>query len=1426
MFPRRIISLVVATAVTFFVLQPPTPIYAQSSFLDLPKPGQMVQLSPAYAPVLLKGIKLDPANPLRFEFLLDQGDNMSSPNAVIGDPVFKQESQRLIKYFLTCLTLPEEDLWVNLSPYEKDRMIEKSFGSTTLGRDMLAQDYVLKQLTASLIYPEKELGKEFWGRVYAKAQEKYGDVNIPINTFNKVWVLADEARVFSNGDKAYILDAKMKVMLEEDYLAKEKTLSSPVDSLASQVIKEVIIPELEKEINTGTHFAPLRQMYHAFVLASWYKKNLKESIVNQVYANKKKVGSLSFPNLPAGRQVLIGNPQQEQPLTPEQIYQRYLVAYKKGVFNYIKDPDPTNVGSGATSLPRKYFSGGTQFKYAANEISPAQLTPADRASITADTNLAVVADLNPTALSASQAMINITTPEEKEYVKHLRQEVESVANYLDLLGKDYVARYPSARMDGLYHRIVREIIFIRGSLEKLEGGGLNGDELELLKLSSVRLSAIMQDFDRSSSRGLSKDQFKEWAKKVKAEYNPNGKGKWDLYEYFSAEFFLSDAFTDDFINEMWELANRVGRLSMGVVDLIEYLKEKGVAKEGLPVLRPYDLEGKEVIRMTVKDYVKWREIRGLFNELLNAYGEMQIAYSRTNNFGGIEYELSDRLINPINHALMKGRQLNYLTADEWRDLAENLGALRTGIAEWSDYKEVAKQRRMAQGFISKYEGFVDFTANDMELGVIRERIIGAIDFGKGWDEEDRVVLEEAGIPVDQLKAMSMEDWAKALNVLVRKADFYQKVGARNLSSQADGLLERARAGEVLAEGDLTKLNRSLLRSMYRGNIYAIMKFILSEAYDQKFADRMKTLLDILDQNTPRIIENIQALRDRVPVIEETSSNSSQAMVAAPARKELKRSPPAKSKPVEIDVVSAELPGLLDRILIDLNMLAIGIENDMNRAEKFDALKGRMEKTFFSPNRLDGKGFLLKIVAERNEGREWKITGEINVKPTTYKVEYAQQYIYLVNRENNSKVGDSVRIGKDRGSFKFEFRNIETSKQYGLVLDQAMTAPERQERMEIAVRSLGHGSGKFNPEGYNVKDAFEQIRTYFKMVGVKMVDEIVNSAIVKVKDFKDSYSRKDDVGVEDLINSMRDASDALELVIDRAKEDSLLKSLGEQDKRGVNIAIMVLDIFRQGLQSRINMADGVRSNQVMKIDDIVAQVQERVNGLERAKRFGLSASFQGNISLEVSDVKGIHISGEEFHLMNTLNNLIINAQEAGATDITIKFERIRGKVQIKAIDNGKGLDSQKHLSINSATGRQHIFDLDNTDKPEGTGLGTTEAWYAIKDMGGRIDAKNRTDGIKGAEFIINLPIINQKSGKGRHDFASIAHTHTPGGIAFKLKDLKLKDEGASLGVLSGQGLGLSAAIIAQLSAPDFNGFTPIIREIKPIADPFIYLGLSQ
>src|SRR5271165_785821 len=182
----------------------PLPV-ARADEFRLPVPGVMVHLSPPLDPPILKGIKVHPDNPFRFDFILDQGDSPSlsqrgrqpaPPQA--GGELLKQEATKLIKYFLASLTIPEKDLWVNLSPYEKDRIVPESFGQTEMGCDLLAEDYMLKQITASLIYPEDELGKKFWKRIYEVAAKKFGTTNIPVNTFNKVWIVPEKAVVYEN----------------------------------------------------------------------------------------------------------------------------------------------------------------------------------------------------------------------------------------------------------------------------------------------------------------------------------------------------------------------------------------------------------------------------------------------------------------------------------------------------------------------------------------------------------------------------------------------------------------------------------------------------------------------------------------------------------------------------------------------------------------------------------------------------------------------------------------------------------------------------------------------------------------------------------------------------------------------------------------------------------------------------------------------------------------------------------------------------------------------------------------------------------------------------------------------------------------------------------------------------------------------------
>ncbi len=359
----RIFCSFLVSIITLNFLIPANLSYAQViPLLNLPLPGSMVGLTPGYNPVLIKGITLYPDNPLEFDFLINSG------NSDLQGEALKDEANKLIKYFLASLTVPEQDFWVNLSPYEKDRIIPNGLGITEMGRDLLAQDYILKQLTASLVYPEDNLGKEFWKRVYKQAQEKFGTTDIPLNTFNKIWIVPNKAVVYEKDNNVFVIESSLKVMLEEDYLALQKNLGNQeialdkvqdekareINKISSDVVREVLLPEIQKEVNEGKNFANLRQIYNSLILAVWYKMNLKESLLGQVYADQNKTKGVDV----------------EDPNIKEKIYQQYLEAFKKGAYDYIKEDYDA-----ATKqiVPRQYFSGGTNL-----EVSPQLADPDNR----------------------------------------------------------------------------------------------------------------------------------------------------------------------------------------------------------------------------------------------------------------------------------------------------------------------------------------------------------------------------------------------------------------------------------------------------------------------------------------------------------------------------------------------------------------------------------------------------------------------------------------------------------------------------------------------------------------------------------------------------------------------------------------------------------------------------------------------------------------------------------------------------------------------------------------------------------------------------------------------------------------------------------------------------------------------------------------
>ncbi|MCP4652873.1 MAG: hypothetical protein GY858_05765 [Candidatus Omnitrophica bacterium] len=352
----RAVAIIVTTVFLFSVfslyLSKSHRVYA-SALPYMSAPAKLVSTSSTFNPPLLRGIKLHADNPFKIDFIVDQGDFSRSSSEL------EEETKRLIKYFLASITIPEEDLWVNLSPYEKDRMVPNALGLTDMGRDLLGEDYVLKQLTASLTYPDSPLGKKFWDKVYERTEQLYGTTNIPANTFSKIWIMPQKAVVYEDRSGAFVAESHLKVMMEADYFAAQKNQQTidhrlqttdhrpetrgrkpdTVTDVSAAIMKDVILPVIEEEINTGAQFAHLRQIYHSLILATWFKKKLKQTALEKAYIGKNKIKGADTSD----------------PQIKEKIYNQYLEAYTKGAYNYIRrDLDvKTN-----RRVSRRYYSGG------------------------------------------------------------------------------------------------------------------------------------------------------------------------------------------------------------------------------------------------------------------------------------------------------------------------------------------------------------------------------------------------------------------------------------------------------------------------------------------------------------------------------------------------------------------------------------------------------------------------------------------------------------------------------------------------------------------------------------------------------------------------------------------------------------------------------------------------------------------------------------------------------------------------------------------------------------------------------------------------------------------------------------------------------------------------------------------------------------
>ena len=94
----------------------------------------------------------------------------------------------------------------------------------------------------------------------------------------------------------------------------------------------------------------------------------------------------------------------------------------------------------------------------------------------------------------------------------------------------------------------------------------------------------------------------------------------------------------------------------------------------------------------------------------------------------------------------------------------------------------------------------------------------------------------------------------------------------------------------------------------------------------------------------------------------------------------------------------------------------------------------------------------------------------------------------------------------------------------------------------------------------------------------------------------------------------------------------------------------------------------------------------------------------------------------------VSNLLSNAHDSGASDVRVKAEVSRGKVQLSVSDNGSGIP---------AGVAERIFDPFFTTKPvgSGTGLGLSISQGLARGFGGDLTLKSSIPGA--TVFVVDL-----------------------------------------------------------------------------------------
>jgi hypothetical protein len=283
---------------------------------------------------------------LELRYISDQGDGIAysmaaTEGAVPADPTARLAAARLQSdAFFVWLSLHPSTFWVNLNPTEPDRIVDEDLGRTTVGRVLLEADLELKRTVGRIIHPDNASGQRFWDALFT--------TNGSCFSFRQ-WVVPKPAVVRADRDGLHILDAPLSVQMESEYLSGQgidpanscPSADSVTAAEVEQAYRTIVLPEVERAVNTAPEYADLRRVYLSRVAAEWYRQQSQQ--LTTTYGDLIDSGDIS-PWTDDGT------------WTPRQTFDSYVDSYNNHEFDITHETT-----EGEYIVTRQYVYGGVDF---------------------------------------------------------------------------------------------------------------------------------------------------------------------------------------------------------------------------------------------------------------------------------------------------------------------------------------------------------------------------------------------------------------------------------------------------------------------------------------------------------------------------------------------------------------------------------------------------------------------------------------------------------------------------------------------------------------------------------------------------------------------------------------------------------------------------------------------------------------------------------------------------------------------------------------------------------------------------------------------------------------------------------------------------------------------------------------------------------